>query len=146
MTQQIYDGKILMIPPQTLIHKLRANVNSWNTAQKGSFTIFFGTARQKIDRRLWRKTLYHKRFRYPKLVQQGRVSVGICLELWDKKKFERKMWYSLLPHLSINFFDTRIFVKRRVFTHESFRCSETKILPKNCDISILSRKFFDTRN
>ena len=81
----------------------------WNTYQKCSSTKFLGTLRQKnVDTKSWHNSLKRKIFRYPKLVTHWRIPLRKISALWDKKKFDRKSWYSLPPPLLLNkiFFDT----------------------------------------
>ena len=61
-------------PPELLSINFLLLEIFWSTAQNGSPTKLFATARQKIfNRRSWRNPSYHKFFQYPKLVKHSRV-------------------------------------------------------------------------
>ena len=62
-----------------------------------------------------------------------------------QKKFERKLWYSLHPHMSSNFFDTRSFVKRsRVSPTKCFGTARQKKSTEVRDVTPFIMIFFDT--
>ena len=132
----------------TLIHKLPEI--SWNTAQKGSSTKCFGTARQnKVDKKSWHNPLKHRIFRYPKSVTPWRVPLRIFSALCDKKYSKENLDTS--PSLSsINFFATRNLLKHSTegFFYEMFRYCETKKFDRKSwyPPPLLSLTFFDIRN
>ena len=59
-----------------------------HSTERFLYKLFRYCETKQFDRKSWHNPLYHKTFRYPKLVQQGRVSLGIFLELWDKKSLK----------------------------------------------------------
>ena len=62
-----------------------------------------------------------------------------------QKKFERKLWYSLHPHMSTNFVDTWSFVKRsRVSPTKCFGTARQKKSTEDRDVTPFIINFFDT--
>ena len=124
---------------------------------KGSFTMFFGTVRQKIfDGKSWYPPpLIHKVFRYRKFLKHSRE--GFPCEIFrhcETKKFstENRATPSLPPppYSNINFFATGIeFFWKTAPKGSSTKCFGTvrqRFSTKNRDITLWSIKLFDTRN
>ena len=86
----------------------------WNTAWKFSFTKCFGTVnetknfRQKI---VLLPSLIFKFFRYRNFFETQKCSPTNFFGTARQQLFDGKSWYS--PLLSLNFFDTGVFLKHR---------------------------------
>ena len=113
LSEKNFRRKILILLPPSYPITFSLREIFWNTAQKGSPTKFFGTARQKdFDRKLWYSRLRRKIFRYSKLSETQKGSSTKWFSTVRQNNFDRKSWYPP-PLSSVSFFDTRNFLKHR---------------------------------
>ena len=119
---------------------------------KGSFTMFFGTVRQKISTEKLDTPPpppIHKLFGYRKFseTQHRRLPVRNFSALWDKKMSTENL--DTPPPSYPNFFDTRNQCSSKGFPYGNFRHCETKNFRRKILIlppPLLSIKFFATGN
>ena len=175
--QKIFHGKLryFLPPPSPLSINFCATRKFWSTAEKGSCTKRFGTARQNnSDGKSWFRPLsYLKLFSIPEInetlkdfptknfsTMRHKRSDGKswyscpnpyqAFRYCETKKVRQKTWHNPLKHIKL--FETRKKWHTKRFPYEVFRHSETKSFDKKSWYSlpplpiILSKKFLDTRN
>ena len=145
LRQKVFDGKFSYFLPPPLIHKI-FRYQKFCEIQKGPPTKFFDTVRQQIfNRKSWFSPLRHKIIRYPKLSETPKSSSTKWFGTVKYNNFDGKSWYPP-PLYSLNFFDSRNFLKYRRVLLQSFSALwDTKLSMENCDNPLLGIKFFDTR-